>query len=156
MVSADYIVGLTDGEGCFYVLIQPPFNKKGGARVQLKFFIKVQAGDKLMLDKVRKAFGCGAVYFQAEKRANHTQCYRYTVASHQDIFGIIIPFFLTHPLQAASKKKSFIAFCRIAKLVKKGAHLTKDGITQIQQLKADMNHRTRVVREIRTLRGNAK
>jgi hypothetical protein len=46
IVSADYIVGLTDGEGCFYVLVRPPFNKKGGARVELHFYIKVQEQDK--------------------------------------------------------------------------------------------------------------
>lgn len=156
MVSADYIVGLTDGEGCFYVLIKPPFNKNGGAMVQLCFFIKMQEQDKELLEKVREALGCGSVYFQHETRANHTQCYRYTVNSHRDIIGKIIPFFTEHPLQGNSKRKSFEAFCKIATLIENGAHHTSAGLEQIRELKARMNHRTRVAREIRTLRGNAK
>jgi hypothetical protein len=142
VVSPDYIVGLTDGEGCFYVLVRPPYNRNGGALVQLNFFIKVKQADKETLEKVRNALDCGAVYFQNETRANHTQCYRYTVNSHRDIFGKIIPFFQKYPLQTISKQKSFQIFCEIAELVKKGAHHEKSGIEQIQKLKKKMNHRT--------------
>ncbi len=156
MVSPDYIVGLTDGEGCFYVLVRPPYNRHGGAMVQLRFFIKIQEEDKEMLEKVRNALDCGSVYFQHEKRMNHVQCYRYTVGSHRDIFGKIIPFFRAHPLQGVSKLRNFKIFCDVAALVLKGAHHRKEGISKIQQLKSHMNHRTRVVREIRTLRGNTK
>jgi hypothetical protein len=156
MISPDYIVGLTDGEGCFYVLIKSPLNKKGGGRVTLNFYIKVQAGDKVMLEKVRRALGCGAVYFQPEGRKNHSQCYRYTVSSHAAINGVIIPFFRKHQLQSASKSRNFELFCRIAKLVENGSHHAKSGLGRIRSLKSRMNTRTRVVREIRTLRGNAK
>ncbi|MBU2052638.1 MAG: LAGLIDADG family homing endonuclease, partial [Nanoarchaeota archaeon] len=90
-VSPDYIVGLTDGEGCFYVLVKPPYNQNGGAIVQLSFLIKVKEEDKIILDKVCNTLGCGSVYFQHEKRINHSQCYRYTVNSHRDIINTIIP-----------------------------------------------------------------
>lgn len=156
MVSADYIVGLTDGEGCFYVLIKSPLNKCGGGRITLNFFIKVQEQDKGMLDKVRNFLGCGSVYFQSESRENHSQCYRYTVNTHTEILGIIIPFFRKHQLQSFSKRKNFELFCKIAELVKNGAHHSKFGLGRIRLLKSQMNLRTRVVREIRTLRGNAK
>jgi len=155
-VSADYVVGITDGEGCFYALIRPPFNKNGGAMVQLNFFIKIQEQDKRLLEKIKNRLGCGAVYFQHEIRSNHSQCYRYTVNSHRDILGKIIPFFLRHPLQSNSKQKSFNIFCTIAKLVAKGEHHHEIGIKHIKTLKAKMNFRTRVVRENRTLRGNTK
>lgn len=145
-VSADYIVGLTDGEGCFYVRAQPPFNKAGGSRIQLNFFIKIQQADKSILEKVKKALGCGMVYFQKETRANHAQCYRYTVSSHRDIMAIIIPFFQTHPLQGKTKQNNFKLFCKIAKLVDSGKHLSSKGLNQILYLKSQMNLRTRVVR----------
>lgn len=156
MVSPDYIVGLTDGEGCFYVLTRPPYNRNGGAMVQLRFFIKVRAEDKEMLEKVRNTLGCGSVYFQHEMRVNHAQCYRYTVGSHKDILGKIIPFFQTYPLQSISKTRNFKIFCDVATLILQGVHHTKEGIVQIQKLKSQMNHRTRVVRETRMLRGNTK
>ena len=141
VVSPDYIVGLTDGEGCFYVLVRPPYNRKGGAMVQLCFFIKVKKEDRGMLEKVRKSLDCGSVYFQHEKRANHTQCYRYTVNTHRDIFGKIIPFFQKHQLQGNSKQKTFRIFCAIAELVRNGAHHTKKGIRKIKKLKKRMNRR---------------
>lgn len=141
-VSPDYIVGLTDGEGCFYVLVRPPYNKNGGAMVQLCFFIKVKEEDKTILDKVRDALNCGAVYFQKETRANHTQCYRYTVNSHRDALGKIIPFFKKYSLQSNSKQKNFQIFCKIAKLVREGMHHNSKGVEQIKKLKSQMNHRT--------------
>lgn len=155
-VSADYIVGLTDGEGCFYVLIKSPLNKGGGGRITLNFFIKVQEQDKGMLDKIHNTLRCGAVYFQPESRKNHSQCYRYTVNTHSAILGVIIPFFREHPLQSNSKKKNFELFCRIAKIVENGEHHLKSGLDKIRLLKSQMNLRTRVVRESRSLRGDAK
>ena len=146
MVSADYIVGLTDGEGCFYVLIKSPLNKAGGGRITLNFYIKVQEQDKGMLDKVRNSLNCGHVYFQPESRKNHSQCYRYTVNTHKDILDTIIPFFLKHPLQSKSKLRNFKLFCRIAKLVEKEKHHSKSGLDQIRCLKSKMNLRTRVAR----------
>ena len=141
-VSPDYVVGLTDGEGCFYVLVKPPYNQKGGAIVQLSFLIKVKEEDKIILDKVRDALNCGAVYFQKEKRINHSQCYRYTVNSHRDIFEKIIPFFNKYPLQSVSKQNNFLIFCRIAELVKRGEHHNSEGIEKIKEFKSQMNHRT--------------
>lgn len=85
IISADYIVGLTDGEGCFYVLVRQPHNENGGSRAELHFYIKMQEEDRAILESVRETLRCGAVYFQHETRKNHTQCYRYTVSSHRDI-----------------------------------------------------------------------
>jgi hypothetical protein len=156
IVSEDYIVGLTDGEGCFYVLVRPPFSKKGGGKVQLNFFIKVQEQDKAMLQKVKKSLGCGFLYHQREHRSNHAQCWRYTVSSHKDIFGIIIPLFQRNQLQGIIKRRNFKLFCKIAELVKQGRHHTAKGINRITTLKLQMNHGARVVRESRTLRSDVK
>src|SRR3990167_7317862 len=107
IVSKDYIVGLTDGEGCFYVNTWKSISYKAGYGVQLHFHLKMQEKDRPLLEKVKNTLGCGAVYFQKEQRANHTQCYRYTVSAQRDIFGKIIPFFRQYPLQSSSKRKSF-------------------------------------------------
>jgi len=142
IVTSDYVVGLTDGEGCFYVNFGKYPAYKTGVRVQLHFYIKMQEKDLPLLEKIKNTLKCGAVYFQKEKRVNHCQCYRYTVSSQEEILNKIIPFFLKYPLQSASKRKSFNAFCKIAFLIKKGDHLTKQGIKKIQQLKSQMNQRT--------------
>lgn len=141
-VSPDYIVGLTDGEGCFYSYIRPPYNKEGGARVQLAFHIKMRAKEKKLLLKVKNSLECGNVYFQAEKRINHVQCYRYTASSHKDILTKIIPFFRKYHLQSA-KIEDFQIFCKIAKIVKRKGHLNQEGIKEIRRLKSQMNRRAR-------------
>lgn len=142
IVANEYVVGLTDGEGCFYVNMGKYPAYKSGVRVQMHFHLKMQEQDRPLLEKIKNTLKCGNVYFQKEKRVNHSQCYRYTVCSQKDILTKIIPFFLKHTLQSASKRKSFKAFREIAQLVKRSAHLTKKGIKQIQLLKAQMNQKT--------------
>lgn len=142
VLSAEYVVGLTDGEGCFYVGISESSAYLAGASVQLQFHIKLNERDRELLKSVCNVLKCGAVYYQKETRANHTQCFRYTVNSHSDIIGKIIPFFQKYPLQSSSKCLSFEIFCRIAKLVEQGRHLTKTGVEEIRALKLMMNHKT--------------
>jgi len=52
-VAKEYIVGLTDGEGCFYVNMGKYPAYKVGIRVQMHFHIKMQERDKKLLEKVR-------------------------------------------------------------------------------------------------------
>jgi hypothetical protein len=142
IVSEDYIVGLTDGEGCFHVNLWKSPAYRVGFGVQLHFHIKMQEKDKPLLEKIKNTLGCGAVYFQKERRINHCQCYRFTVNSHRDILEIVIPFFKNNPLQSVSKNKSFLVFCKVAELVHSGEHHTKKGIEKIRKLKLVMNQRT--------------
>ena len=140
-VSPEYIVGITDGEGCFYVNVSKSAAYRSGYQIQLHFHLKLQAKDRALLLKIRNTLNCGAVYFQPEKRKNHSQCFRYTVSSFRDISEIIIPFFKKHPLETASKSKSFNAFCDIASIVTRNRHLTRKGVQRIQKIKAQMNKR---------------
>ena len=142
IVSKDYIVGLTDGEGCFYVNLSKIKAYRSGWRIQLNFHIKLQEIDKSLLYAVRNTLNCGNVYFQREKRKNHVQCYRYTVSSQHDVFEKIIPFFKAHRLKTNSKNKNFKIFCQIARLVQQGKHLEVSGIEKICLLKSQMNQRT--------------
>ena|SRR3990167_7747973 len=142
ILANEYVVGLTDGEGCFHVNMADFPAYRSGVRVQMHFHVKMQEKDRQLLERLRNTLDCGKVYFQKEVRANHCQCYRYTAFSQRDILGKIIPFFRKYPLQSASKRKSFEAFRKIASLMKKNAHLTKGGIKKIRQLKSQMNQKT--------------
>ena len=141
-ISNDYIVGLTDGEGCFYVNKSNLKTYTTGVRIQLHFHLKLCECDKEILEKIRDTLECGGVYFQKDQRQNHSQCYRYTVSAQSDILNIIIPFFKQHPLQSYSKNYSFRVFCKIAQLVKSKAHFSKAGISKIRILKSKMNQKT--------------
>ncbi|MEW6009048.1 MAG: LAGLIDADG family homing endonuclease [Candidatus Omnitrophota bacterium] len=155
MLSADYIVGLTDGEGCFYVHTRSHQSNSSQPRIDNHFYIKLHEKEKGLLEKVRQTFGCGAVYVQKETRSNHSQCYRFEINAKRDIYNVVIPFFEKHPLQSR-KQKSFEIFKEIAMMVRRKEHKTPEGFKKIRYLKSQMNVGARRMREIRSSGGNAE
>lgn len=154
MVSADYIVGLTDGEGCFYVNVRDR-NSRWTPKVETHFYIKLREDNKELLEEVKESFGCGAVYFQKENRPNHSCCYRFEINSQKDINNVLVPFFENHSLHSP-KKKDFEIFRQIVLMVQRGEHKTENGLLQMRNLKMQMNGWARRMQEIRTSGGNAK
>lgn len=155
MVSADYIVGLTDGEGCFYVNIRKR-KSSWSPRIETHFYIKLREDNKDLLDEIMLFFGCGAVYIQKETRPNHLKCYRFEINAHRDIISTLIPFFERHPLQG-TKKQDFEIFRDIAFAINSGEHKTQEGYQNIVNMKLQMNnYRTRWMRENRSSSGDAK
>jgi len=155
MLSDDYIVGLVDGEGCFYVNVRPKRPHTRKPHVETHFYVKLAGEDRHLLEEVKDAFGCGGIYIQRDSRKNHRVCYRYEVNSRKDIQGAIIPFFKKHPLHS-QKKNDFNAFCEVAKIIEAGRHKTPEGLESVQRIKDRMNIKARRVRKIRSLGGNAK
>jgi hypothetical protein len=149
MLSADYLVGLTDSEGCFYVHVRTHQSNSPQPRVDTHFYIKLHEVEKGLLEKAKDSFGCGAVYAQKETRANHSQCYRFEINAKRDIYNVVITFFGKHPLQS-QKQKSFEIFKEIALMVKRREHKTPEGFKRIQELKSQMNIGARRMREIRS------
>ena len=142
IVRGEYIAGLTDGEGCFFVNLWKSPAYRAGTQVQMHFHIKMQERDRELLERVRDTLQCGEVYFQKETRTNHCQCYRYTISSRKDIVEKLIPFFARYPLQSATKKANFKLFCKIARLLLKDVHKTERGVELIRALKKQMNQKT--------------
>ena len=62
----------------------------------------------------------------------------YRVRKFDDTISKIIPFFQRYPI-LGSKSEDFNDFCKVAELMKSKSHLTKEGLEQIRQIKADMN-----------------
>jgi hypothetical protein len=141
-LNPNYIVGLVDGEGSFTAYVKNPDSTKKVQRrtkVEPRFFLKLIEKDKNILDELKKFFGCGAVYFQKDKRPNHQNCYRYEVANRNDLEKIIIPFFKRNSLRLRSKNGDFEKFCRILEMVQKKEHLTESGLRKIYNLKQKMH-----------------
>ena len=157
MISADYIVGLTDGEGCFYINVRPPDKRyqRSKTGIETHFYIKLREDDLPLLKEIKNYFGCGAIYFQKEKRENHSACYRFEINSQKDIHNVLIPFFDEHPLKS-EKKKNYSIFRRVALMVKDNLHRQSGSLKEILLLKSQMNSGARPVREIRSPGGNAK
>src|SRR3989338_4344733 len=138
MLTADYIVGLVDGEGSFTVYVRNPKDfspRKRRVKVEPRFYIKLVEKDKKILYRLKKFFGCGNVYFQKDIRANHQQCYRYEVANRTHLGEIVIPFFRKHKLQFPSKQKDFKIFCTLMDMMRAKTHLREEGLAKMYRLK---------------------
>lgn len=135
MLSSQYIVGFTEGEGCFLVSL-----RKDG-RIDLRFFISQAIGNKHVLEMVQQYFGIGLVYQKISARNGKLPAYVFEVTRIDDIYNVIIPFFKSNPLQGI-KAKSFQAFCKIAELVNgrfDTKKLTSKEIQLITEIKQGMN-----------------
>ena len=154
-LSKDYIVGLTDGEVCFYVETRSLNGIHKSSRVEMHFFIKLREDDLSLVQKVQEFFDCGGVYYQKEYRANQKNCYRFGVTAQKDLHEKIIPFFDKNPLKS-QKVKNYLLFRQIAFMVKDGEHRTSEGLETIRQLKSQMNRGARWVPEIGSPSGNSK
>ena len=91
MLDPNYIVGLVDGEGSFYVRINTDLKRRN--KIEFKFSVKLRHQDKEILLQLQQFFGCGNVYLQKDNRPNHTDCFRFEVNNKKDIIQKIIPFF---------------------------------------------------------------
>ena len=161
MLTADYIVGLTDGEGCFLVQIRTD------CRIVLRYFITQRFDNKELLDKVFEFFKIGYVYRKFQGNDKKKMTFVYEVTKQDDIQNVIVPFFKKHLLEGV-KQKSFERFARIAEIVKNRQDtrkLTKEELEEVWQLKLTMNtlHNelrrnisARLVPEIGSLSGNGK
>ena len=141
-ITKDYIIGLVDGEGSFTAFVRNidrPTNRRRRARIEPRFYIKLIARDKLILDGLKRYFRCGNVYFQKDSRKNHQDCYRYEVANRNDLEKIIIPFFRENQLKFPSKRHDFRIFCQLMRRIKRGEHLTPRGLRKLYQLKQLMH-----------------
>lgn len=139
MLSSDYIVGLTDGEGSFCVFIRRPEKITWNTRVECHFYIKMRDDELPLLEKVKSFFGCGRISFQKEYRKNQKNNYRYQVSNVRDLNKTIIPFFRKRTLFSTSRKNDFLLFCKILRLVNSGKQRTSNGLKRIQQLKSQMH-----------------
>jgi hypothetical protein len=134
VLTPDYIVGLTEGEGCFLVSIRKDF------RIELRFFITQAIGNKPLLEKVQDFFGAGSVYQKSHSKGK-LPAYVFEVARRSEVYNVIIPFFQEHKLKGI-KAKSFAAFEEIASIVKgrqDTRKITLEELEYITSLRSGMN-----------------
>jgi len=135
VLSAQYIVGLTEGEGCFLICLRKDF------RIDLRFFISQAEGNRRLLEEVRQFFGVGSVYQKSSRDRGRLPAWVFEVAKRDDIYKVIIPFFKRNKL-GGYKAKSFAAFCEIAEIVRgrqDTRKLNSQELTYVRRLKLGMN-----------------
>ena len=131
-LEAQWVVGFVDGEGCFFVGINPHPEMTSGFQVLPEFTVVQLQRDIQLLHALKKFFGCGVV------RTSHAERMAYRVRSLDHLNQKIIPFFDEHQLKS-KKRVDFIKFRKILLLMSNREHLSIAGISKIREIAATMN-----------------
>jgi len=135
-----WIVGFTDGEGCFSIAVIKNKTTKFGKQIFPEFVITQGEKSLAALKKVKAFFGCGNIFINRRHDNHNENLYRYCVRSLDDLDKKIIPFFKKYQLQT-HKKNDFLIFKKVIKLMIKKEHLTTQGRKEILNLISKMNHK---------------
>lgn len=135
-----WIVGFTDGEGCFSVSIIKNSTTKLGWQIFPEFVITQGEKSLSALTEIQEYFQCGKIYVNRRKDDHKENLHRYCVRSISDLSDIIIPFFQKNKLRTA-KSQDFEKFCRIVKQIQDRKHLSIVGIKNIAFMIQDMNRK---------------
>jgi len=140
VISPWYIVGFTDGEGCFAIIISKHKTKKIGLDASLCFEIELRADSQPVLEMIQKRLDCGRIVRLNYDRYGWKPHVKFVVKKQSDLFYKVIPFFKKFPLQG-KKGKEFLLFCQAAEIFKNKEHNTEKGIEKLLEIRKFMNGR---------------
>jgi len=126
-----YLAGFADGEGSFNVSFRPRSDYSIPWKVSLCFNISQK--DKVILALFKRHLKCGTL------RSRPDGIWYYEVNNFNAIVENVIPFFERFQFLSAKKKRDFAKFKKIARMIKEGQHLKKEGIAEIMTIRQEMN-----------------
>lgn len=126
-----WVVGFTEAEGCFFVIIQQD-KVKGLHQIKIGYQVSQHIRDLSLIKSLKDFFGCG----RTEPCGKAAISFRVSKFSH--LSEVIVPFFENYPL-LGSKLKDFRDWKGITKLIASKAHLTPEGLNEIKRVKSGMN-----------------
>ena len=135
-----WIVGFTDGEGCFSVSIIKNLTTKAGWQLFPEFVITQGEKSRSSLEFIQNHFGCGKIYANKRHDNHKENLCRYCVRPIRELNEIIIPFFKKNHLRTF-KIKDFEKFALILQMMKNGKHLCAGGMKKIAFLIEKMNRK---------------
>ena len=130
--DSNWIAGFVSGEGNFDVRITEQKSNKIGSRVQLRFRVNQHIRDIKLMELLVLYLG-GNLYKYPDNNAVVL-----TIVKFSDIINKIVPYFEKNPIIGV-KQLDFNDWCVIAELMKKGSHLTVEGLKLIREIKCGMN-----------------
>ncbi len=137
---ADWIVGFTDGEGCFTVSILRNPTTRRGWQIFPEFVITQGKKSLPALKLLKRFFKCGVITINRRRDNHNENLYRYCVRSVKELSEKIIPFFMSNRLRTA-KKRDFLIFSKVVALMKQGKHLERTGFDAIVKIVSTMNRK---------------
>ena len=133
-LEAQWVVGFTDGEGCFHIGISHHPEMTLKVQVLPEFVIVQHKRDVHVLHAIKEFFSCGVV------RTNHgdRMCYRVRKLEHHQ--QIIVPFFEKHLLKTR-KQQDFLIFRDVVRLMADQGHLSVEGLVRVRELVGRLDQR---------------
>jgi hypothetical protein len=126
-----WLAGFTTAEGCFYINIYKSKTTKLGEAIKLCFNLTQHSRDEELIRNIVEYLGCGNVYL-------HKELVSIEIYKINDLNLKVLPLFEKYPILGA-KLLDFHGFKQVAELMENKAHLTKEGLDKIRQIKAGMN-----------------
>ena len=126
-----YLAGFADGEGSFNVSFRKRKDYAMPWKVSLCF--NVSQKDKVILALFKRHLGCGTL------RGRKDGVWYFEVNNFNAIDENVIPFFNRFGFLSAKKKRDFSKFRQMARIIREGDHLSKQGVQSILDIRKDMN-----------------
>jgi len=126
-----YFAGFVDGEGSFHLSFRRRKDYKQPWKVSL--CMNVSQKDKTLLALIKRHLKCGTIRYKSG------DVWMYEVNNLTAICENVIPFFERFGFLSAKKKRDFAIFKKMSRLMLKGSHLNKAGITELLRLRRKMN-----------------
>jgi hypothetical protein len=126
-----YFAGFVDGEGSFNM----SFRKRPDYRMPWKvsLCLNVSQKDRSILALLKAHLNCGTVRYKCD------DVWFFEVNNLNAIRENVIPFFDRFRFLSAKKKRDYAIFKRMAQLMGGGAHLSREGISELLKLRRKMN-----------------
>ena len=152
-----WIVGFTDGEGCFSVSFIRNATTKSGWQIFPEFVITQGEKSLEALKIFQKYFECGKIFINKRYDNHNEYLYRFCVRSLDDLTKKIIPFFTRNNLHTA-KRNDFLIFAKIIQIMNKKLHYSQTGMRKIALLVGKMNRKkkSRFFESSETIRQNRR
>jgi len=136
-LNASWIVGFTDGEGCFHISINKLSGMSLGWQVLPEFRIVQHEKDEDVLHQIKNYFGFGSIEINNFDKNATRKGFR--VRGLENLNNIV-KFFEENPLRT-TKKKNFDIFREVIQMMNNKEHLTKEGLDKIAELISGMNRK---------------
>ncbi len=139
-LDASWIVGFTDGEGCFHISINRISKMSLGWQVLPEFRIVQNEKDEQVLEKIKSYFGFGNVVINRTDYHGTRKEFR---VRGMDNLKKIVNFFKKYNLKT-SKQKDFEIFAKVIEMMEDKKHLSKEGINEIAKMISLMNRKPKI------------
>ena len=126
-----YLAGFADGEGSFNVSFRKRKDYAMPWKVSLCF--NVSQKDKVILALFKRHLGCGTL------RGRQNGVWYFEVNNFNALEENVIPFFDRFGFLSAKKKRDFSKFRQMARIIREGDHLSRQGIQALLDIRKDMN-----------------